>query len=94
METRVVNIRREPYDIYIGRPSKWGNPFRIGRDGTRDEVIMRHEEWLLGVIPGPNGELPPSLTDAKNELEGKRLGCFCSPRPCHGDNYVMFLGEE
>ena len=39
-KTRVVNCKKEPYDVYIGRPSKWGNPFKIGRDGSRQEVIL------------------------------------------------------
>ena len=40
---RVVNAHREPYDVLIARPSKWGNPFRIGRDGNRDQVIKMYE---------------------------------------------------
>jgi hypothetical protein len=42
MGEHVVHCKREPYDVYIGRPSKWGNPFQIGRDGTRDEVIAKY----------------------------------------------------
>ncbi|MDQ5843653.1 MAG: DUF4326 domain-containing protein [Thermoproteota archaeon] len=39
--TRVVHCKVEPFDVYIGRPSKWGNPFKIGKDGSREEVIQR-----------------------------------------------------
>jgi hypothetical protein len=66
----------EPFDVYIGRPSKWGNPFVIGRDGTREEVIQKFEEYLDG---------SPELLADLHELKGKTLGCFCSPKACHGD---------
>ena len=72
----VVHCKRAAHDVYIGRPSKWGNPFVIGRDGTRDEVIARYEAWLLE---------QPELVDALPELAGKTLGCWCAPRACHGD---------
>ena len=45
-ETRVVNVRKEGHDVYIGRGSMWGNPFRIGPDGTRIEVIKKYEKYL------------------------------------------------
>jgi hypothetical protein len=57
-------------------PSKWGNPFVIGRDGTRDDVVARYEAWLLA---------QPELVAALPELAGKTLGCWCAPRACHGD---------
>lgn len=72
----VVHCKRAAHDVCIGRPSKWGNPFVIGRDGTRDEVIARYEAWLLE---------QPELVDALAELAGKTLGCWCAPRACHGD---------
>ena len=46
-KTRVVNINKEIYDVYIGRPSKWGCPFVIGKDGTRKEVIAKYRTWVL-----------------------------------------------
>ncbi|UJW32519.1 DUF4326 domain-containing protein [Saccharothrix sp. AJ9571] len=74
-QTLVVHCKRARYDIYIGRPSKWGNPFLIGRDGSRDEVIDRYETWILA---------QPALLAALGELRGKVLGCWCTPRRCHG----------
>ena len=62
--------------MYIGRPSKWGNPFTIGRDGTREEVIAKYREWIKS---------QPRLLADLHELEGKVLGCWCSPQACHGD---------
>jgi hypothetical protein len=63
--------------VYIGRPSLWGNPFVIGRDGDRKEVIQRYRAYILSK--------PELLSLAKELLRGKDLVCFCSPEPCHGD---------
>lgn len=76
MVTTVVHCKRDTYDIYIGRPSKWGNPFTIGKDGDRDEVIRKYIDWLMD---------QPDLLNSINELKGKTLGCWCSPNACHGD---------
>jgi hypothetical protein len=73
----VVNVNHgEAYDIYIGRPSKWGNPFVIGKDGDRTAVIEKYRRFLLG---------NKTLLAALPELRDKRLGCFCKPLACHGD---------
>ena len=58
-------------------PGPWGNPFLLGRDGDREEVLDRYRRWLLA---------RPQLIDrARRELRGKTLGCFCKPLLCHGD---------
>lgn len=79
----VVNITKtSQYDVYCGRASrfgeesKWHNPFKIGVDGTRSEVIIKYKEYLLG---------HPSLVLDLHELRGKILACFCAPRSCHCD---------
>ncbi len=77
--TRVVHWRREQCDIRIDRSSKWGNPYKIGRDGTRAEVIAKYEAWI---------KTQPALMAALPELRGKVLGCWCAPKPCHGDVLV------
>lgn len=83
MTTTVVNHRvmkgQEPAEdyVYIGRPSKWGNPFVIGPGGDRAAVIRRYAEWIVD---------QPALLLALPELRDKRLGCYCRPeKPCHGD---------
>lgn len=83
----VVNIRRKggDADIYIGRPSKWGNPFVIGPDGDRETVIKKYEEWVRN---------KPRLMESLTELQGKTLGCFCAPLPCHGDVLVRLVAEQ
>ena len=73
---RVVHCKKAAHDVYIGRPSKWGNPFAIGRDGNREEVIAKYEEWV---------KKQPHLMAALPELKGKVLGCWCAPQACHGD---------
>ena len=72
----VVNCRDASYDVYIGRPSKWGNPFEIGKDGTRKQVISKYREWV---------KTQPELLNNIDELKGKTLGCWCKPKSCHGD---------
>ena len=74
--TSVVNLRKSPYDTYIGRGSKWGNPYIIGKDGTREEVINKYREYVLS---------KQELIGALTELDGKVLGCFCVPQRCHGE---------
>lgn len=76
---RVVHCKKEAYDVYIGRPSKWGNPFEIGRDGTREQVIAKFREHLI------NNQM---LMRDLSELRGKTLGCWCKPAACHGDVIV------
>ncbi len=84
-QTIVVHWKRQQFDIDIRRPAKWGNPFRIGVDGTRSEVIEKYRKWLL--------EQPDLLADIE-ELRGKRLGCWCAPKPCHGDVLVELLNDR
>ncbi|HQT85715.1 MULTISPECIES: DUF4326 domain-containing protein [Acidiphilium] len=77
---RVLNksnyARQLPADaVYIGRGSKWGNPFVIGRDGTREEVTAKHEYWL---------SRQNDLLRTIDELKGRDLVCYCSPLACHG----------
>jgi Domain of unknown function (DUF4326)/YspA, cpYpsA-related SLOG family len=76
MASPYVVHKREPHDVYIGRPGPWGNPYVIGEDGTREQVIAKYEEHLLR-SPELKGRLP--------ELRGKTLGCWCAPQACHGD---------
>jgi Domain of unknown function (DUF4326) len=83
--TRVVHCKRDRCDVYIGRPSKWGNPYLIGRDGTREEVIAKYRAWVLR---------RPELLGALPELRGKTLGCWCAPQPCHGDVLAELAGRR
>lgn len=82
---KVVHCKKEKCDIYIGRPNKWGNPFSIGKDGTREEVIIKYEEWIRN---------NPELLKDLHELKGKTLGCWCSPKACHGDVLINLIKES
>jgi hypothetical protein len=82
--SRVVHCKRELFDVYIGRGTKWGNPFVIGRDGDRSTVIAKYRRWI---------ESEAGLMASIPELRGKVLGCWCSPLPCHGDVLVELLEE-
>jgi uracil-DNA glycosylase family 4 len=70
----VVHCKHALYDVYGGRPGPLGNPFVIGTDGSRAEVITRFEEHLLST---------PALLAMLPELRGKIIGCWCAPLPCH-----------
>jgi len=85
MQTKVVHCDREPYDVYIGRPGPWGNPFKVGEHGDREQVIAKFRAYLM------NNE---NLLARLPELKGKVLGCWCHPKPCHGDVLVEMLHVE
>jgi Domain of unknown function (DUF4326) len=82
--TRVVHCKREPYDVYIGRPGPWGNPYAIGRDGDRAGVIALYERHLLA---------RPDLLARLPELRGRVLGCWCAPQACHGDVLARYADQ-
>jgi hypothetical protein len=86
---RVKNRRLEPVDpatdVIVHRPSRWGNPFVIGRDGNRAEVIAKYRARLLK---------SPELIASLHELRGKHLVCWCSPQPCHADVLLRLANEE
>lgn len=80
----VVHCKNEPYDVYIGRPSVWGNPFSHlhktlaqVKVASREEAISKYKEWLV--------KQPELVEKAKKELKGRVLGCWCAPKACHGD---------
>lgn len=83
-KTTVINKHHKiPYDVYIGRGSKWGNPFShmegtkaIYKVNTRDEAVQTYREWIM---------TQPHLLNSLYELKGKVLCCFCKPKSCHGD---------
>jgi hypothetical protein len=76
LNARNVGKRSDRSRVYIGRPSKWGNPFVIGRDGSRADVIARYRAWIVA---------QPDLMGAIEELRGRDLVCWCAPLACHGD---------
>ena len=79
---KVVHCQKSPYDVLIDRTTKWGNPFRIGVDGDRKEVLEKYENHLRN---------NPQLLKDIMELDGKILGCWCSPENCHGDIIIRYI---
>lgn len=83
-KTKIVNITVDPHQIFVGRPSIWGNPFVIGRDGIRSEVIEKYYWYVKN-----NSYLMSRI----HELKGKILGCYCKPKSCHGDMLIKIIEE-
>ena len=76
--------------VYIGRGSAWGNPFVIGRDGDRAEVIEKYKGYAIGRV-----EMNKMWDiDWLEPLKGKDLVCFCAPLACHGDVLLEMIGES
>jgi hypothetical protein len=82
---KVVNLHKEPYTVYIGRGSEYGNPFKIGKDGTREEVIKKYEEYAR--------KTPHLMAFIGMLHETDILGCFCKPQNCHGE-IIIKIWEE
>lgn len=89
MDLKIVNIHNDDYTVYCGRGSIFGNPYKIGVDGNRNEVCDKYENYFHHRI--------------KNDLEFKEvvenikdddiLGCFCKPKRCHVQTIVNYLTE-
>lgn len=80
---KVVNLRKEKYTRYIGRGSIFGNPFKIGKHGTRNEVIQHYELYARKHVIHNIAALP----------EDAILGCYCKPQACHGDIIIKIWKE-
>lgn len=94
--TKIVHCKKSHYDVYIGRPSKWGNPFTHIADkntlakyivSNRANAIESYKEWIT------NGD-GQWLLDHLSELEGKVLGCWCHPKPCHGGVLLDLINKK
>ena len=97
--TRTINLKitkvsnkdlGDSYDIYIGRGTLWGNPYQMGKEGTRDEVIAKFaydfdKRYL---------KLPEKFDENIEKLRGKTLGCHCKPAACHGDVIANLLNSQ
>jgi len=89
LSTKVVHVKKERYDIYIGRPTKWGNPFTIGKDGDREDVINKYRHYIFDRLRNE-----PELMEELVSFDGLTLGCWCAPKPCHGDVLVDIIKGE
>jgi hypothetical protein len=85
--TTIVNVKHKKCDVYCGRPHFLGNPFQVGRDGTRDDVIEKYEEWFKKKLT------EKYFRDKVLSLKGKVLGCWCVPLRCHLEVVVNYLDQ-
>lgn len=85
---RVVHCKREAFDVYIGRPSQFGNPFRVMGESTRQSAIDQFEALARRKIAAK-----PEVAEAIRTLYGKTLGCWCAPKACHGDVLLRIAAE-
>lgn len=99
-KTIVVNLRKEKCDVKICRAPNnsiptppnagcFGNPFflkNVNDDAERDVVCDKHRDYFFERVA-----IDPEFLAAVRSLKGKRLGCFCKPKRCHGDTIVEFL---
>jgi hypothetical protein len=93
VQTVVVNIQKEAFDVYIGRAGRgqdgyFGNPFRIGDGISRDDAVKRFKGYFADRI-----EKDSEFKRRILALKGKRLGCFCKPSACHGDVIADWLNK-
>ena len=83
----VVNKRTHnpgPDDVYIGRPSEWGNPFAMRQESDRANVLLRYRVYLTEAVR--SGDIAYADLAA---LHGKTLVCWCAPKACHGHVLAM-----
>lgn len=85
--TEIINIKTYDGDdfIPIHRGTQWGNPFKIGKDGKREEVIVKYEKYIRN---------RPDLMADFPKLVGECLGCYCAPKMCHGNILVKLIRER
>jgi hypothetical protein len=80
----------EKYDVYIGRGTLWGNPYQMGKEGTREEVIEKFAyDFKRRFL-----KLPDKFDENIEKLRGKTLGCHCKPAACHGDVIANYLNAQ
>ena len=90
-QTRVVNIRRHRFDVYIGRAGNgqdgyFGNPFVLMPGEARGSTLAEYRAYFYRRL-----EEDPEFKRRIYELKGRTLGCFCKPNPCHGDIITEYL---
>ena len=91
METLVVNIFKDSYDVYIGRAGKgqdgyFGNPVRLKEGESKGSTLKEYKRYFYNRLA-----IDPEFKKKILELKGKKLGCFCYPKPCHGDIIKEYL---
>ena len=90
---RTKGYRLPPGAVYVGRPTKWGNPFKVGQPNLFGTITAdnRHAALLYAAFARQNERL---VAEARAELRGRDLACWCSPNEqCHGDTLIELANE-
>ena len=90
---KIVNLHYDQCHIRIDRSSPFGNKFKIGRDGNRNEVCDKHAKYVdnhLELV----FDLDAVISKLPRYLEVVKLGCWCKPKRCHGDTYKKLLEQD
>lgn len=96
---KVLNIKDFNHEVpvgavYVGRPSKWGNPFTIkdpllpcglSKEEEHRVVVGEYRKYILN---------NPVLMSTLPELKGKDLVCYCAPLPCHADILLELANKK
>jgi len=85
---RVVFLTKEG-PSFPPQNSPFCNPFNVGKDGTREEVISKFRAYMTAKL-----DQDPDLKRQLLALEGKRLGCWCKPEACHGDILLELIQKN
>lgn len=91
---KVLNKQTDPIPpgaVYVGRPSKWGNPYKVG-PYTRERAVALYRELIERALADP--EDPFDAKVKLEELRGKDLVCWCAPLPCHADILLELANKE
>jgi Domain of unknown function (DUF4326) len=90
---KVVHCKKDKYDVYIGRPSMFGNPFSH-RGGTLAQFQVETREEAISYYENYARATPYLMKAIKEELRGMILGCWCKPLDCHGDILMKIANED
>ena len=84
---RTRGWKMPPNTLYVGRPIRWGNPFRVGPHMTAGQAVQSFDRWL--------DTMPILVADARRELRGKNLACWCPlDSPCHADVWLRRVNDS
>jgi hypothetical protein len=76
-----------PAAVYVGRPSRWGNPWRVTEEMPAEEAVARYRAWLDGLSPMQRRAF-------LDPLRGRDLACWCAPgKTCHAEVLLAMANE-
>jgi hypothetical protein len=73
---------------YVGRPTIYGNPFKMLTEDKRDEVCLAYDLWIQAPAQAQLRER------IKKNLKGKDLVCWCAPKRCHAETLLRIANED